>query len=453
MGERLVVIGADAAGMTAASQARRRDRDLDVVAFEMGDYASYAACGEPYHIAGFVDPLDRLIARTPEQFARAGVELHLRHEVTAIDLDRRVVEVRDHEGEATSETGFDKLLISTGARAFVPPMPGKDLAGVHTLRTLGDTAALRAIADAGSGNAVIVGGGFIGLEVAEAFQVKGWNVTIVEGLPTILSRTLDPEMADQVADAVREMGIDVLTDAMVGGIEGTDRVTGVSIGDETIPADVVVLSIGSRPVAELARDAGIPLGVTGAIAVDDHQLTGVDGVWSAGDCAEAAHRVTGNAVNLHLGTVANKTGRVAGINMTGGDMAFPGVLATAITRVHGLEIASTGLRTSDAEAAGIDAVDVTVKGGTAAHYMPDSEPLTIRVTAERGTARLLGAQVVGGRGAGKRIDTFATAIWDGMAAGTLEWVDLAYAPPFAPVWDLIAIAARKAATAAKVAAE
>jgi NADPH-dependent 2,4-dienoyl-CoA reductase/sulfur reductase-like enzyme len=225
-------------------------------------------------------------------------------------------------------------------------------------------------------------------------------------------------------------------------------VTGVSIGGETIPADVVVLSIGSRPVVDIARDAGIPLGVTGAIAVDDHQSTGVDGVWSAGDCAEVRNRVSGTMMNLHLGTVANKTGRVAGVNITGGDLAFPGVLATAITRVHDLEIASTGLRSSDAEAAGLDVVDTTVKGGTAAHYMPNSEPMTIRATAERGTGRLVGAQIVGGRGAGKRIDVFATAIWEGMAAGDLEWVDLAYAPPFAPVWDLVAIAARKVAAAA-----
>jgi len=450
MGGRLVVIGADAAGMTAASQARRRDRDLDVVAFEMGDYASYAACGEPYYVAGYIDPLERLIARTPDQFARAGVELHLRHEVTGIDLDRRVVEVRDHDGATTFETGFDQLLVSTGARAFVPPMPGKDLDGVHTLRTLGDAAALRSIADVGSGSAVIVGGGYIGLEVAEAFQVKGWKVTIVEGLPHILSRTLDPEMADQVAEAARDMGIDVLTDAMVSEIEGTERVTGVSVGEERITADVVVLSIGSKPVVELARDAGIPLGETGGIAVDDHQSTGIDGVWSAGDCAEALHRVTGKPMNLHLGTVANKTGRVAGINITGGDLAFPGVLATAITKVHELEIATTGVRSSDAVEAGFDAVDVTVKGGTAAHYMPNSEPMTIRATAERGTGRLLGAQIIGGRGAGKRIDVFATAIWDAMTADTLEWVDLAYAPPFAPVWDLIAIAARKVATAATV---
>jgi len=447
MGERLVVIGADAAGMTAASQVRRRNRDFEVVAYEMGNHASYAACGEPYHIAGIIDPIDKLIARTPEQFARAGVELHLRHEVTAIDLDRRIVEVRDADGETTLETGFDHLLVSTGARAFVPPMPGRGLEGVHTLRTLGDAAALRSIADAGSGNAVIVGAGYIGLEVAEAFHTKGWNVTVVEGLPAVLSRTLDGDLGEQVAEAVRSMGIDVLTGAMVEQIEGTDRVTGVSIAGGSVPADVVVLSIGSRPVVELAREAGIPLGETGAIAVDNHQRTGIEGVWSAGDCAEVLHRISGMPVNLHLGTVANKTGRVAGVNITGGDLAFPGSLGTAITRVHDLEIATTGLRSSDAAAAGLDVVDATVSGGTIAHYMPGSEKFTIRVTAEVGTGRLIGAQIVGGRGSAKRIDVFATAIWEGMSAGTLEWVDLAYAPPFAPVWDLIAIAARKAAAA------
>ena len=208
------------------------------------------------------------------------------------------------------------------------------------------------------------------------------------------------------------------------------------------------MSIGSRPVVELARGAGIPLGETGAIAVDDHQRTGIEGVWSAGDCAEVQNRVTGVPMNLHLGTVANKTGRVAGVNITGGDLAFPGSLGTAITRVHDLEIATTGLRSSDAAAVGLDVVDATVSGGTIAHYMPGSEKFTIRVTAEAGTGRLVGAQIVGGRGSAKRIDVFATAIWEGMSAGTLEWVDLAYAPPFAPVWDLIAIAARKAAAAA-----
>ena len=199
----------------------------------------------------------------------------------------------------------------------------------------------------------------------------------------------------------------------------------------------------------LAEQAGIPLGETGAIAVDDHQRTKVEGVWAAGDCAEATHVVTGTPVNLHLGTIANKTGRVAGINLSGGDTAFAGVLGTAITKVCDLEIARTGLRESEAIDAGFDAVSATVSGTTSAHYWPTAAPVTVRAVAERGTGRLLGAQIVGGPGAGKRIDVFATALWGRMSAEDLAWVDLAYAPPFSGVWDIIHIAARKAAQAAR----
>ncbi len=449
MAERLVVIGADAAGMTAASQARRRNRQLEVVAFEKTGFASYAACGEPYYISGDVDPIDKLIARTPEQFAKAGIDLRLRHEVMAIDLDRRVVEVRNHNDDTTSETGFDTLLIATGARAFVPPMPGVELEGVHTLRTLDDAEALRSIAQGGVGSIVIVGAGYIGIEVAEAFEARGWTVTLVEALPSIMARTLDADLAVSVVDAIETRNVRVLTDVMVERIEGDGRVTGVLAGGESIDADVVVLAVGGRPVSELAGDAGIVLGTSGAIVVDDHQRTSAEGVWSAGDCAEVRHRVTRQMVNLHLGTVANKTGRIAGINMTGGDASFPGVLATAITRFHDIEVSVTGVRPNDAAAAGIDAVDVTVGGLTAAHYMPEATDMTIRLTVERGTGTIIGAQIVGGPGAGKRIDVFATAIWQGMTATDLEWVDFAYAPPFAPVWDLMAIAARKAASAAR----
>jgi NADPH-dependent 2,4-dienoyl-CoA reductase/sulfur reductase-like enzyme len=449
MAERLVVIGADAAGMTAASQARRRDRDLEVIAFEKTGIASYAACGEPYYISGQVDPIEMLIARTPEQFAKAGIDLRLHHEVTSIDLDRRIVEVRDHEDGSTIESGFDQLFIATGARAFVPPMPGVDLDGVHTLRTLADAEGLKVVAEAGEGSIVIVGAGYIGIEVAEAFDVRGWDVTMVEALPSIMARTLDADLGDQVVAAMKERGVTVLTDVMVERIEGDERVTGVLAGGETIAADVVVLAVGGRPVSELAGNAGIELGATGAIAVDDHQRTSVDGVWSAGDCAEVRHRVTGEMVNLHLGTVANKTGRIAGINLTGGDVSFAGVLGTAITRFHDFEVAVTGVRPTDAAASGMDVVEATVSGLTAAHYMPEASDFTIRLTAERGTGQIVGAQIVGGRGAGKRIDVFASAIWQGMSAEDLEWVDFAYAPPFAPVWDLMAIAARKAASAAR----
>jgi len=449
MGRKLVVVGADAAGMTAASMARRRDRDLQVVAYEKTSWASYAACGEPYYIAGYVPELDELIARTPEQFARAGIDLRLRHEVVAIDTAARTVTVHDLEADRTFEDSYDELLLTTGARAFVPPIPGVDLDGVHTLRTLGDAEALRTVVDGGSGTAVIVGGGYVGLEVAEAFHAKGWEVVVVEGTPALLPRTLDTDLGVVVAERMRAMGITVHLDAMASAFEGDGRVEKVMAGELELDADIVVLGVGARPVVELAEAAGIPLGPTGAIAVDDHQRTRVDHVWSAGDCAEVVHRVSGAPVNYHLGTVANKTGRVAGMNLTGGDFAFPGVLGSAITKILELEVASSGLRSSVAQAAGFDAVDATVEGLTTAHYWPGHAEMTIRVTVERGSGRLLGAQIVGGPGAGKRIDVFATAIWQGMTAADLSWVDLSYAPPFSPVWDLVAIAARKAAQAAR----
>ncbi|NHZ70930.1 MAG: FAD-dependent oxidoreductase, partial [Proteobacteria bacterium] len=289
---------------------------------------------------------------------------------------------------------------------------------------------------------------YIGVEVAESFDVRGWNVTMVEALPSIMARTLDEDFGTIIAQAMEKSDVKVVLGETVERIEGEDRVTSVVTSTAKIPADVVVLAVGGRPVSELAGEAGIALGASGAIVVDDHQRTSVDGIWSAGDCADVFHRVTGKMVNLHLGTVANKTGRIAGINITGGDASFPGALGTAITRFHDLEIAVTGARLVDAGSAGIDAVDVTVKGLTAAHYMPEASDLSIRLTVERGTARVLGAQIAGGSGAGKRIDVFATAVWDSMTANELEWVDFAYAPPFAPVWDLMAIAARKASAAA-----
>ncbi|MGI9585651.1 MAG: FAD-dependent oxidoreductase [Acidimicrobiia bacterium] len=447
MSERLVVVGADAAGMTAASQARRRNRDLEVVAFERTGFASYSACGEPYYIAGEVDSLDQLIARTPDQFARAGIEVRLHSEVVSIDTERSVVSVRSTGSGEISEAGYDQLLVATGARSAVPPIDGVGLDGVHMLRTLDDAEALRTVADAGRGSIVIVGGGYIGVEVAEAFGTQGWNVTVLEALPSLMSRTVDEDLGAGITEAMEATGVRVLTDKVCESIEGDGHVSSVSVAGEQIPADVVVLATGAHPVVELAEAAGIELGPTGAIAVDDRQRTNIDCVWSAGDCAEARHRVTGEMVNLQLGTVANKTGRVAGINIAGGDATFPGVLGTAVTRFHDLEVAVTGVRLEHAAAAGIDAVDATVSGVTASHYMPETSKMTIRITAERGTSRVLGAQIIGGPGAGKRIDVLATAIWQGMSASDLEWVDLAYAPPFSSVWDTVAIAARKAAQA------
>lgn len=448
--ERLVVIGGDAAGMSAASQARRRrsPAEMEIIALERSNWVSYSACGEPYYVAGYVEPLERLVARTPEAFAAMDIEVRTRHEAVAVDLDRRAVRVADLEAGDSFSLGFDQLMIATGARPVRPPINGADLPGVYGLHTLDDAALLRAAADRGPGNAVVVGGGYVGLEAAEAFHARGWKTTVLTSGEAVLDRTLDPDLGGQVAEAMENMGIRVVTGTRVECINGAERVSSVGCDDETHPAEAVVLGLGFRPESELARQAGVGVGETGAVAVDDRQRTDRDGVWSGGDCAEARHLITGAPVNYHLGTIANKAGRVAGINIGGGEARFPGALGTAITKVCELEISSTGLRASDAAAAGLRAVVGEAKGTTAAGYWPDAAPMTIRVAAEEGTGRILGAQVVGGPGAGKRIDVFAAAIWTGMTAQDLAWADLAYAPPFSGVWDLIHIAARRAGDAA-----
>lgn len=448
--ERLVVIGGDAAGMSAASQARRRrsPAEMEIIALERSNWVSYSACGEPYYVAGYVEPLERLVARTPEAFAAMDIEVRTRHEAVAVDLDRRAVRVADLDAGESFSLGFDQLMIATGARPVRPPINGADLPGVYGLHTLDDAALLRAAADQGPGNAVVVGGGYVGLEAAEAFHARGWKTTVLTSGEAVLDRTLDPDLGGQVAEAMENMGIRVVTGTRVECINGEERVSSVGCDDETHPAEAVVLGLGFRPESELARQAGVGVGATGAVAVDDRQRTDRDGVWSGGDCAEARHLITGAPVNYHLGTIANKAGRVAGINIGGGEARFPGALGTAITKVCELEISSTGLRASDAAAAGLRAVVGEAKGTTAAGYWPDAAPMTIRVAAEEGSGRILGAQVVGGPGAGKRIDVFAAAIWSGMTAQDLAWADLAYAPPFSGVWDLIHIAARRAGDAA-----
>lgn len=446
---RLIVVGGDAAGMSGASQARRMDPDLDIVVFERTHWVSYAACGIPYYVGGDVQELRRLQARTPEQFAKMSIDVRLRHEVTAIDTSAKTVQVRELEAGTDGMFAYDLLLYATGTRPLLPPIQGLDLEGVHQARTLDDARCLRSALEAQPRNAAVIGGGYIGLELAEAFHNLHIPVTIFEMAPTLLSRTMDPEMGELVASQVRALGIEIHTDTRVDAVIGDNgRAVAVEAAGTTYPADIVVLGLGSVPNAALADASGIALGPTGAVAVDDHQRTGADGVYAAGDCAEAIHRVTGAPVNLHLGTVANKQGRVAGTNLGGGDAAFPGVLGTAITKVADIEIARTGLTLAEAADAGIDAVAAGLRSATAAGYWPASTPMRIRTVVERLSGRLLGAQIVGGPGAGKRIDTFATALWVGMTADELEYVDLSYSPPFSGVWEPANVAARKARQAA-----
>jgi NADPH-dependent 2,4-dienoyl-CoA reductase/sulfur reductase-like enzyme len=437
---RAVVVGGDAAGATAASRVRATDPDAEVVMLERGRYTSYSACGIPYVVGGgVVGGLEALIVRDPAEHRRRGIDVRIDHDVVAVDPARGEIEFLDRHAGVTGRLGYDELLIATGGAPIRPELPGIDLPFVQGLQTLGDAERLLGLAEQGCRRTVIVGGGYIGLEIAEAFIERGCGATVIERNPQPLS-LLDEDLGAQVAAAMRARGVDLWTDTEVRAFEPGRVLTSA----DSVDADLVVLGIGVAPRVELAERAGIELGPTGAIRVDDRQATTTPGVWSAGDCAESRHIVTGHPVHIPLGTYANKHGRVAGINMAGGRARSRPVAGTAITRLCSLEVALTGLRRQDAVAAGIAAIAVTVESTTSAGYMPTAQPMTVRLAAERGTGRLLGAQIVGGPGAAKRIDTVATALAAGMTVADVAELDLAYAPPYSSVWDPVAVAARAA---------
>jgi NADPH-dependent 2,4-dienoyl-CoA reductase/sulfur reductase-like enzyme len=450
MVERLVVIGGDAAGMSAASQARRRRKpeDLEIVGFERGNYTSYSACGIPFWVGGVVDGPDALVARDPQTFrTKHAIDVRTRHEVVAIDLDRREVVVRALDEGRESRTGFDQLVYATGAVPVAPRWPGSDARGVFGVQTLDDGAAVRAYVDTERpARAVVVGAGYIGVEMAEALHNRGLEVTIVEKAEQPLS-TVDPDMGDLVREAIEGLSIRMRTGETVRSIGVRDgRVTAVETDSATYPADIVVLGLGVRPNTELAKRAGLPVGDRTDAVVTDRRMrvVGVDGIWAAGDCVQTNHLISGAPVHVPLGTHANKQGRVAGVNIGGGYATFPGVVGTAVTKVCDLEVARTGLTEREADRAGFGYITVTVESTNRAGYFPGARTMTVKLIAERTSGRLLGAQIVGRREAAKRIDGLAIALWNGMTVEEMTGLDLGYAPPYAPVWDPILIAARKA---------
>lgn len=443
---RLVVVGADAAGMGAAHQAlreaRRRGRDLEVVVLERTGHTSYSACGLPYWVAGDVASADALVARTAAQHREAGIDLRMGAEATALDLATGHVEVR--ADGATTRLGFDELLLATGAEPLVPDW-ARGVPGVLPVKTLDDGAAWRELVP-GARTALVVGGGYIGVEMAEALAGRGLATTLVTRGEEPLTSSLDPELGALVRRALERAGVTVVTGTEVSGLDQvrSGGVSAVCLAGEDHPADVVALAIGVRARTALATDAGIGLGEHGALRPDDHQRL-QPGVWAAGDCCEVWDRIVGGHWFVPLGTHAAKAGRVAGTNLGGGDAAFEGVVGTAITRAAGAEVSRAGVLSAWARERGWDVEVVTLESTTASGYMPQADPVTVRVLADRVDGRLVGIQVVGGRGAGKRVDTAAMAMWAGLGVADVAAADLAYAPPFSPVWDPVQIACRKAA--------
>ena len=437
MAERLLIVGGVAAGTKAAATAHRRNPQAQVVLLQEEAEISYSACGMPYHLADAQRiPRSKLIARTPQAFMDDGIDLRTGMRVLSVDAATRRVRVLDLGNGKEHDEPFDQLLLATGAQARRLNVPVSDSAPpVYYLRTLVDADALRPVLLAGR-RIVVLGGGYIGMEMAETCASLGMHVTLVEMQPRLL-----PGFAAALAEAVDKTlhahGVTVHTASQVIGLDAGHVLLQ---GGGRVPADMVLAATGVQPNTALAQSAAVALGRTGAIAVNSRMQTNVPGVYAAGDCAESPHRITGQACWLPLGDVANRHGRVAGTNMAGGDAHFPGVLGTAIFKVIDLAVARTGLGQEEAKLAGFDAVSAQIQAPSRARYIAGSSTLTLSVTAERGTGRLLGAQAVGTDAVDKTIDTFAAALWGGLATTDLPDLDLAYAPPFSPVLAPVQVA-------------
>ncbi len=447
MASKIIIVGGVAAGATAAAKARRVNEQAEITVYERGPYISFANCGLPYYVGGTIPERSGLLLQTPEGFwKRYRVQVRVRHEVTKVDRALRQVHVRNLETGETFKDPYDKLILCPGAGAIIPPLPGLILSSpqeplrlpenVFTVKTVPDSDAIKDFLEKQKpGKAVVIGAGFIGLETAEALKKRGLQVTIVEMLPQVLP-PLDADVASFMARHITEQGVDVVLADAVKAFHGKPRVNEIELASgRRVPAELVILSIGVRPELELARDAGLSIGASGGIDVDDRQATSDPLIYAAGDAVEVVHRVTKKKTRIAMAGPANKQGRVAGANAAGGDLKFPGALGTAIVECLGMTAAKTGLSEREARQAGLDGVATWTHAGHHAGYYPGSEMLHIKLISERVTGRILGGQIVGAQGVDKRADVLATALAAGMKVTDLENLDLAYAPPFSSAKD------------------
>lgn len=431
---RILVIGGVAAGGSAATKARRTNEDAEIVLFERGSYVSFANCGLPYYIGGVIEDRDELLLVTPELFkSRFNIDVRINTEVTDIDPVGKTITVKNARGE--SREPYDKLIIATGGRPLELPIKGREKDGVYNVFTVPDADRIVSRLELGMKTAVVVGGGFIGLESAENLRARGLSVTVVEKAPQIMSN-MDEEFSHILIRELDGMGISVITGTGVTEITGGDKADGVVLDDgRTLPADLVILAAGVRGSTELAEKAGCRLGETRGVWVDANMCTSVPDIYAAGDIVESVHLVSGKKVRIPLAGSANKQGRVAGANAAGGNLQFKGVLGTAILKVGGLTAARTGLNDREARQLGRDYECLYVPGFSNATYYPDAAPMLLKLTVEKQTGLLLGAQAIGRKGIDKRIDVLATAIYGHMTVFDLESLDLAYAPPYASAKD------------------
>jgi len=441
-----IVIGGVAAGMSAASAVKRDDPTTDVIVLEKGEFISYGSCSLPYYISGIIKDYRQLIAFTPEQAKqRRDIDVWTKHEAMTIYPAQNTVAVLDRETGKEKTLNYDSLMIATGGIPISPPIPGIDLPSVFQVRTLTDGIKIkRYIVDHAPKKAVIVGGGYIGLEMAESCKALGMEVTILEKLSNIMG-TMGAESTELIEHELTDQQIHLVKNINIDSFEAVDGKCGYVLADggkQRFDTDIVIIAIGVRPEVALAKRAGIEIGKTGAISVNRNLQTNIENIYAGGDCTEVTHLVSGERVYIPLGTTANKQGRIAGRNVVQpGCSQFRGVVGTAVTKVCDLEVARTGLSLMEAKRLGFDATTATITTNSRASAYPGNQKITITLTLDKTSKRLLGAQMVGKDGVAKRIDVFATALHNQMTVHALAKLDLSYAPPFAPVWDPVLVAA------------
>jgi NADPH-dependent 2,4-dienoyl-CoA reductase/sulfur reductase-like enzyme len=441
----LVIIGGDAAGMSAASKVRREQPDREIIVFEKSIYTSYSACGIPYYISGIVESSDELIRRSPEEFrTKFKIDVRTMHLVLTVDTTNKRIKVQDKEKNKEFWQPYDQLLIATGGKPYCPEnISGYDAENIFGVTTLKSGINIENyIKEHKPKTAVIIGGGYIGLEMAEAMLVRGLKVTLVNRQEQVMN-TLDTDMGAIVSEAIRKLGVNLLLEEELKSFAVIDnKATAVITDKQTIETDIVVLGMGSSPNTAFLEGSEIALGVKGAIKVNAEMKTNIPDVWAAGDCTETLNLVSKQHVYIALGTVANKTGLVAGTSIAGDTAMFPGAVGTAVCKICSYEVARTGLQEKELKALKIEYVTATIESKTRADYFPGSKDITVKLLAEQNSGRLLGGQIIGEEGAAKRIDVLATAVTHNLTLQNIIDLDLSYAPPFSPVWDPVQTAAR-----------
>lgn len=438
---RVIIIGAVAAGMSAASKLKRMKPDYDVVVYEKGDVVSFGACGLPYFVGGFFDNPNNMIARSPEKFRETGIDLNIFHEVVSVDAVNKTIKVKNLETKEEFEDSYDKLMVATGAYSIIPPIKNVNIENVSTLKSMDDGIKVKELLSKKENkNVVIIGAGFIGLEAVEASKKLGKNVVVLQATERILEQVFDKEITDILEDEIRKHDIDLRLEELALELVGDTKVEKVITNKGEFDADVVIIATGVTPATSFIKDTGIEMLSNGAIIVDEFGKSSIDDIYAAGDCATIKNIVTEKDSYVPLATGANKLGRIVGENLAGGNNKFQGSLGSSCLKVMNMEAGCTGITESQAKKLGIDYKVKFISDFNQTNYYPGRDKIYVKLVYDANTKVILGGQVAGFKDAVQRTNVIATAVFAKLTTNQLGMLDLCYAPPFARTWDVLNVA-------------